>query len=193
MLRCYFLYRKNGPVSNDYDKYPKTRGKEWIDIHHIDENKKNNDISNLVALPGREHMSLHFRKRVEEGKIVFDEKRREQSRAIVNKIRPLATEWHKSDAGREWHKKQWKQTKDKLYVEKGQICENCGKEFSTKSNHARFCSRNCKVMARYRKGLGAHINKCVICGKDFVCMHKATQTCSMDCKKKLLSKVALAS
>jgi DNA polymerase III epsilon subunit-like protein len=35
---CAFLYRKNGPVSNDYDKNPITRGKEWMDIHHIDEN-----------------------------------------------------------------------------------------------------------------------------------------------------------
>lgn len=35
---CAFLYKKNGPVSRDYDKNPITCGKEWMDIHHIDEN-----------------------------------------------------------------------------------------------------------------------------------------------------------
>lgn len=34
---CEFLYKKNGPVSNDYDNNPRTRGKEWMDIHHVDE------------------------------------------------------------------------------------------------------------------------------------------------------------
>lgn len=34
---CDILRKKHGVVFNDYDQHPLTRGKEWIDIHHIDE------------------------------------------------------------------------------------------------------------------------------------------------------------
>lgn len=34
---CNELVIKNGKILEDYDKNPRTRGKEWIDIHHIDE------------------------------------------------------------------------------------------------------------------------------------------------------------
>lgn len=34
---CKELTIKNGEVLEDYDKNPRTRGSEWIDIHHIDE------------------------------------------------------------------------------------------------------------------------------------------------------------
>lgn len=33
------------------------------DVHHIDENKNNNDISNLIVLPHGEHQKLHAIKR----------------------------------------------------------------------------------------------------------------------------------
>ena len=39
---CLLLVIKNGKVNNDYDNEPLTRGKEWIDIHHIDENVLDN-------------------------------------------------------------------------------------------------------------------------------------------------------
>ena len=34
---CEVLLAKNGRVLEDYDNHPQTKGKEWIDIHHIDE------------------------------------------------------------------------------------------------------------------------------------------------------------
>lgn len=34
---CDVLKKRNGIVFNDYDQFHLTRGKEWIDIHHIDE------------------------------------------------------------------------------------------------------------------------------------------------------------
>ncbi|MBR3804420.1 MAG: 3'-5' exonuclease [Clostridia bacterium] len=36
-MLCNELIVKNGRVLEDYDKNPRTRGKEWVDIHHIDE------------------------------------------------------------------------------------------------------------------------------------------------------------
>lgn len=40
-----------------------------FDVHHIDENKENNEISNLVTMNRSAHMYYHFMKRRKEGKI----------------------------------------------------------------------------------------------------------------------------
>lgn len=47
------VYTKaHGPIPEDYD------------IHHIDHNKKNNDIANLIALPQGVHGHIHYLMRV---------------------------------------------------------------------------------------------------------------------------------
>lgn len=46
---CYYLMAKNGKIYFDYDKPHRTRGKEWIDIHHIDETTID-DIANRTRL-----------------------------------------------------------------------------------------------------------------------------------------------
>lgn len=47
----------------DYKKlYAETYGITWdtdMEIHHIDRNRENNDISNLILLPGYLHHELH--------------------------------------------------------------------------------------------------------------------------------------
>ena len=47
----------------DYKKlYAQTYGITWdadLEIHHIDRNRQNNDISNLILLPGYLHHELH--------------------------------------------------------------------------------------------------------------------------------------
>ena len=48
----------------DYKKlYAQTYGITWdvgMEIHHIDRNRQNNDISNLILLPGHLHHELHI-------------------------------------------------------------------------------------------------------------------------------------
>ena len=48
----------------DYKKlYAQTYGITWdadLEIHHIDRNRQNNDISNLILLPGYLHHELHI-------------------------------------------------------------------------------------------------------------------------------------
>ena len=48
----------------DYKKlYAQTYGITWdvdLEIHHIDRNRQNNDISNLILLPGHLHRELHI-------------------------------------------------------------------------------------------------------------------------------------
>ena len=47
--------------------------KRGFDIHHIDENKLNNSLSNLVYLSRSEHMKIHSENRSEETKMKMSE------------------------------------------------------------------------------------------------------------------------
>ena len=44
----------NGPIPVDED------GRTY-EIHHIDGNRKNNDLSNLIAVPIKEHYNIHYK------------------------------------------------------------------------------------------------------------------------------------
>ena len=55
--------------------------KQGMDIHHLDENKLNNALSNLVYLTRSEHMKIHM-----EGKHFSDEHKRKMSEAHKGRI-----------------------------------------------------------------------------------------------------------
>lgn len=59
----------------------------------VDENPINNDISNLTLMENGEHVSHHTKGECSDAQ-----------RAHLDAIRHLATEWHRSDEGREWHR-----------------------------------------------------------------------------------------
>ena len=113
-------------------------------IHHKDENRNNNDITNLTLLKGSDHLSKHMSK----------DERKAKSREDVKKAIAAAPKWHRSDKGKEWHsergKANWKARGAQTYT-----CSYCGKEFQTKhiyaanSNH--FCHQNCKAAFRRRR------------------------------------------
>ena len=67
-------------------------------VHHIDEDKSNNDISNLELLSITEHLSFHGKERYEKN-----------SEMMLNNLRqnaiPKAAEWHKSKDGIFYFKK----------------------------------------------------------------------------------------
>lgn len=67
------------------------------EVHHIDENKDNNELSNLKLLTKKEHRMLH-------NKTLTDEQREARRRNMNEKARPAAIAWHKSEAGQKWHK-----------------------------------------------------------------------------------------
>lgn len=58
---------------------------EGMDVHHIDEDKSNNDISNLKLLNRSDHLFEHWK----------DEDKKKKRRAFLNEIRPLAHEAQK--------------------------------------------------------------------------------------------------
>lgn len=127
-------------------------------IHHSDGNRFNNQLENLRLIESGKHKSYHAKKRMEYNKKHIEE------------IRPLAAEWHGSDAGREWHSKQgrenWEKRNEQQYV-----CTECGAVFATKHIYGKgqntFCSNNCKTRFRAKSGIDNETRFCVYCGDMF--------------------------
>ena len=71
--------------------------KKGFDIHHIDENKMNNSLSNLVYLSRKEHMKIHSENRSEETK-------RKMSEAKKGKNHPFYGQHHSEEIKRKMSK-----------------------------------------------------------------------------------------
>lgn len=142
-------------------------------IHHIDMNKDNNDISNLCLLTPEAHNKIHTATRSNETL--------EKMRANIKKAGELAIDWHKSEAGHEWHKEHYENMKDLLHAKTEKICLNCGKSFFNIS-HSKFCCNACKSAYRRKNGVDNVTRVCTVCGKEFtVNRYYKTKTCSRKC------------
>ena len=67
-------------------------------IHHKDGNPFNNDITNLELMLAGKHNSKHTLE------WFSNPENREKQLKHLKEIRPLTTEWHKSELGLEWHR-----------------------------------------------------------------------------------------
>ena len=115
----------NGPIPEGYH------------VHHIDEDRHNNQLSNLALMPGLAHIKEH----------AGSESRRENGRRAIRIAIELAPEWHRSPEGKEWHSQQAKAVWAKRQPVK-YVCTECGKEFESMAvrhtgNH--FCHQNCRA------------------------------------------------
>lgn len=149
---------------------------EGFEIHHIDGDKDNNDISNLIIMEKRWHARLHS---LNKANTMYDR----IIDNLNNNARPAACEWHGSEKGRRWHKEHYEIMKEKLHKEKNFVCDFCGKEFSAVDNGAtRFCSNKCKSAYRRRSGVDNETRKCECCGKEFeVNKYSKQRFCSRSC------------
>lgn len=124
---------------------------EGYHVHHIDEDRRNNSISNLSLVPGIEHVRNHAK----------SELRRENGRKAIVLAIANAPEWHGSEEGFAWHSSHVKETWAKKEPEV-RICTFCGKEFLTRDlahkNGNHFCNQNCKAKYARRKKAGLHEN-----------------------------------
>lgn len=148
------------------------------DIHHIDGDKSNNDITNLAMMPNGEHQRLH-------GAMLTEEERERRRINLKENARPAASEWHRSDAGREWHRAHYIKFADVLHKEYDKICDNCGAAFVGKVT-SRFCCNACK--SAYRRKIKAdYISRiCPMCGKEYSTnKFDPATTCSRSCANKL--------
>ncbi|HHV32242.1 MAG TPA: HNH endonuclease [Clostridiales bacterium] len=145
-------------------------------IHHIDEDKSNNEIVNLALLPGRVHVYLHGKER---NRYHHDEMVENLEKNAV----PKAAEWHGSEAGREWHSEHAKESAARM-AKREYVCLNCGKKFYKKPlGENKFCSANCKAAYRRKSGVDDEIRTCVICGKEFKTnRYSKAVTCSEECR-----------
>lgn len=156
----------NGPVPKGYE------------IHHIDLDKSNNDISNLQLLTISEHRRLH-------AQLLTEEQRQWKRNNLNINARPKAVEWHKSEEGRLWHKGLIKMQHETKIRKEELICSYCnkhyiGERYSKTSNT--FCSTKCR--SAWHKQNDVHTRICKYCGKEFTST-KRRQTCSNTCAERL--------
>lgn len=144
-------------------------------IHHVDGDTLNNDLANLQCMTSKQHSKHHADTATED--------QREASRRLMDKLRPLASAWHRSDEGRKWHSAigaaSWVGRKPTAHV-----CEQCGNPYQTISSHgnSRFCSNACKSEFRRRSGLDNIVRACEKCGQMFTANKYLRQRfCSKSC------------
>lgn len=164
-LHVYIWEKHNGRVPKGYH------------VHHVDKDKNNNEISNLMLMDEDAHAQLHG-----------DEMpvwRRQKAREDILNAGELAKEWHGSSDGRKWHslhaKQQWEQAEPSQYK-----CDWCGSEFESlkrysESSH-KFCSNRCKANFRRHSGVDDIVKKCESCGGEYVSnKYQKTKYCEV-CK-----------
>lgn len=119
---------------------------EGYHVHHLDENRSNNQIENLVLLPGIEHVRNHAN----------EPQRKPAERRAIRKAILAAPEWHHSGQGKAWHSQHalhyWADAPENEYR-----CSMCGNVFSSRAvrrggNH--FCCANCRAKYGRKKRAG---------------------------------------
>lgn len=133
-------------------------------IHHIDMDKRNNDISNLQMMTRQEHMKYH-------GENMREETKEKLRKNLIENAIPKSKEWHRSEDGRKWHSDHGKKAYEKRGLNK-YCCTYCGKEFETRHIYGEgintFCSNNCKSAYRRKMGFDDVTKICECCGKEFI-------------------------
>ena len=145
-------------------------------VHHIDDDRNNNQPSNLALMDASGHLSHH-------GK---SPRRAAYSRMHIERIREKASMWHGSKAGVAWHKKHYQEHCAKaLHARTLKSCKQCAKFFMG-SHHSIFCGNNCK--SAYRRGARLDMERrlCPVCHDHFMVNRYARiKTCGPECGAKL--------
>lgn len=159
-------------------------------IHHVDGDHDNNHVSNLVAITEEEHQAHHAEERHESGFYT-----RPEQLDLLERIRPLAAEWHGTPEGIEWHRQHGKDVWAKRPITKDawegrapsdRTCQQCGKEYWSRAmQEGRFCSNACKSAWRRAAGFDNEARACAQCGESFqVNRYARTEYCSRSCASK---------
>lgn len=146
---------------------------EGCQIHHIDFNKTNNDISNLQLVTVAEHREIHMPKGVDV------HKQKVFVCANCGKEYTASATGHNKFCSPQCYSKY--RQKHKLTK---RVCPQCGKEFKTyEQNTARFCSHACAMNAKRKHQPEKRI--CPVCGKKFVTLaYRNQKFCSRSCAAK---------
>ena len=158
---------------------------EGYHVHHKNENTLDNRIENLELLPGKSHLQLHAEEHKDNPELMA------RIKENLDRQRDKASEWHRSEAGHEWHIKQGKHTaaiqEEQPRVER--ICKVCGTKFQVKQfvgERSTFCSNKCYSKYRRDEGIDDVTKVCPICGKEYrTNKYRGSKTCSRKCGAKL--------
>lgn len=139
------------------------------DVHHKDDDWRNNDPLNLELLLETDHRRHHALERWK------DPAMEALMRAGLENAREAAKAWHATPEGREWHRKNslqaWKKRPWSLVR-----CTMCNDEFSTPfPSRAMLCSKACRnkeSQAKYRA-----LKNCPQCGVEFSFFKYVEPTC----------------
>lgn len=167
MLHRYVWIKFNCEIPDEYS------------IHHIDENKENNDISNLKLMSTSKHATFHSNEKVENNYEQIRER-------FLNATQEKAKEWHKSEEGHEWHKAHVENSLAKTWERNDEnICLVCGEVYKVSpyiKKRSKFCSNKCYAKHRRDSGIDDEIRNCVICNKEFKTnKYEDNQTCCRKC------------
>lgn len=150
------------------------------EVHHIDFNRGNNDITNLKLLTIEQHKKLHADN-------LSDAQRDWRRNNIIQNAVPKAVAWHKSEYGHKWHSEHIKQQRLSGKFKSKLICTNCGKEFvGERKTQNNFCCNACKSAYRRKMGVDLITKVCSVCGKEFnTNKYRPASTCSRGCSNRL--------
>ena len=162
----------------------------WIDaygpipaghqIHHRDGDREHNALDNYECLSAGDHRRLH--REVEDRNPIVVRRRLEG----LAKARVAAKRWHRSTAGRVWHRKNAKHVAGVLRRRRiFRNCEYCGHRFKIHFSTDRFCSLKCIASSRYHSGVDDEVRICEWCSSEFtVNKYFKTTCCSRSCGKR---------
>lgn len=172
-MHRYVWEYHNGKIPSGYE------------VHHIDFDRSNNDISNLQLLSRKEHRKLH-------ADLLTEQQREWRRQNLTKTARPKASEWHKSENGSAWHSNHIQQQRENNAFKRELVCTQCGKTFIGelyKNGGNSFCSNACKSAYRRLHGLDNIERECPICGNIFMTnKYRPSTTCSRSCANKWRSR-----
>ncbi len=150
-------------------------------VHHINENRSDNNIENLELIHKRRHLSHHM----------STNERKEFSRKQAEKIRPLTKVWHSSEKGKEWHRLHAQNCKFGKWDPIEYSCELCNKLYkSSKRSNNRFCSNACKSKWRRKNNIDDIEKTCPVCNKNYMSSkYSRSKTCGRSCGKLFKNKI----
>lgn len=114
-------------------------------VHHKDGNPANNSIENLECISSHVHFQMHKEERSIRAKTP-------KHLELLNSIRHMTVDWHRSEEGRAWHRENAKVSLEKARSVKkfskkpdiNKMCEVCSAPFTTRNVRKTLCGSACQ-------------------------------------------------